>query len=96
MLRNQHKLADAKFAQRWDTLYQGIHLNNMAALLYNAVFCLRRFQIVLVNMVFSPGFPLTRFDQHQYLFKQFAFIIIQSAYLIYVADTKPHTNHVFN
>ena len=47
-------------------------------------------------MFFSPGFPISNFEQHQYLFKQFAFIIIQTAYILYVSDTKPHTNNIFN
>ena len=65
-------------------------------MIYNAIFCLRRFYIVFVNMIFSPGFPGTDFAQHQYLFKQFAFIFIQTAYLLYVTDTRPHTVSVFN
>ena len=64
--------------------------------MYNAVFCIRRFDIVLVNMFFSPGFPLSNFDHHQYLFKNLAFILIQTSYVIYVADAKPHTNGIFN
>ena len=31
---------------------------------------------VLINMFFSPGFPLSNFDHHQYLFKNLAFICI--------------------
>ena len=62
MLKNQSKLEDKTFTQRWGTLYQGIHKNKIIALIYNAVFCLRRFEIVLVNMFFSPGFPLSNFD----------------------------------
>ena len=96
MLKNQGRLHEPKFAQRWDTLYQGIHQNYKGALFYNAIFCLRRFYLVLINMIFSPGFPITNFEQHQYLMKQFAFIIVQTLYIIYIFDTKPHTSDVFN
>ena len=47
-------------------------------------------------MIFSPGFPITDFEQHQYLMKQFAFIIIQTVYVIYIFDTRPHTVDIFN
>ena len=64
MLKNQHRLHKPDFAQKWETLYQGIHLNSKAALVYNAIFCLRRFYIVFVNMIFSPGFTGTEFEQN--------------------------------
>jgi len=64
--------------------------------MYNAVFCVRRFNIVLVNMFFSPGFPLSNFEQHHYLMKNFCFIFIQTVYLMYIADTKPHSEDIFN
>ena len=47
-------------------------------------------------MIFSPDFPLSNIDHHQYLFKQFGFIIVQTVYVIYIADTWPHTNNIFN
>ena len=57
---------------------------------------MRRFYIVFVNMIFSPGFPITDFGQHQFLLKQFLFVYIQTAYVLYVTDAKPHTNDIFN
>ena len=64
MLRNYDKLHETKFSQRWDTLYQGIHLYKRPSLLYNAIFSVRRFDIVFINMFFSPGFPLSNFESH--------------------------------
>merc|ERR1712176_754015 len=83
-------------AKKWSTLYQGINMNQLSALFYNAIFCVRRFHIVLVNLLFSPGFPLTNFEQHQYLFKDFCFIFIQTIYVMYIADARPHSQHIFN
>ena len=57
---------------------------------------MRRFYIVFINMIFSPGFPITNFGQHQYLLKQFFFVFIQTAYVLYVTDAQPHTNDIFN
>ena len=64
LFKNQNRLLEPKFAQRWDTLYQGIHQDEKEDLLYNAIFCLRRFYIVFVNMILSPGFPGINFEQH--------------------------------
>ena len=64
MIKNQHKLEDPQFARKWDALYAGFQTDKLISLFYNAVFCLRRFDIVLVNMIFSPGFPGTNFSQH--------------------------------
>jgi len=96
MLKYQKVLTEPQFAQKWDTLYQGIDTAQLSSLLYNAVFCIRRFNIVLVNMVFSPGFPMTNFQQHHYLFKNFLFIFIQTLYVMYIADSRPHSLSIFN
>ena len=96
MFRNQSRLDEPAIKGKWETLYQGIHTDSLGALLYNAVFCVRRFDVVLVNMIFSPGFPLTNFDHHMYVFKNIAFLFIQSAYLIYIMQTRPHTRSHFN
>ena len=77
--------------QKWETLYQGINIDQLGCLFYNAVFCTRRFNLVFVNMIFSPGFPLTNFESHQYLYKNFLIIFIQTVYLMYITSTTPHS-----
>ena len=64
--------------------------------MYNSVFCVRRFLLVLVNVIFSPGFPLVNFEHNHYLYKNLLFILVQTIYVGYVWDTKPHTNNIFN
>ena len=64
--------------------------------MYNSVFCVRRFLFVLINVVFSPGFPLVNFEYNHYLFKNLCFILVQTIYVGYVWDTRPHTNNIFN
>ena len=39
LIQNQKKLYRKEIRQKWGTIYQGIHLNNLEALMYNAVFC---------------------------------------------------------
>lgn len=68
----------------------------MSALVYNAVFAVRRFDIVLVNMIFSPGCPLFNWDNHQYVFKNLAFLFVQYCYIAYIIYSKPHTENIFN
>ena len=76
MIKNQKRTNKPEFAQEWDALYKGFNTEQLGCLFYHAVFCTRRFHIVFINMIFSPGFPLTNFDQHQYLLKNFFFIFI--------------------
>ena len=42
MMKYQNRLEDPFFVQRWETIYQGIKIEHRAALVYYAVFCLRR------------------------------------------------------
>ena len=96
MIIKKKVLSKPEVAQKWDTLYQGINIDQLSCLFYNAIFCIRRFNIVVVNMIFSPGLPLTNFDRHQYLYKNFAIIFIQTVYVIYIASTRPHSESIFN
>jgi len=62
MNKNKDELDRPSFKKKWETLYQGIDTHQLSSLMYYAVFCVRRFQLVLINLVFSPGFPLTNFE----------------------------------
>lgn len=64
--------------------------------MYNSVFCLRRSYIVFVNLIFSPGFPLTGFENHQYVAKNMAILFVQTLYIIYIMYSMPHTESMFN
>ena len=68
----------------------------MRALAYNAVFAVRRFNIVLVNMFFTAGSPLSGFDRSWYLQKIISFLIIQIFYISYIHITLPHKDNFFN
>ena len=82
--------------QKFETLYHGIHTNKLQALIYKSIFCVRRFNIVLVNIIFSPGFPFTSFKQNPFLIKIFFILLIQTIYAKYVWNIKPHTKDIYN
>ena len=48
--------------RKFNTLYDGIYTDSKQALLYNTVFCLRRFWIVVINITFNPACPWTDFS----------------------------------
>ena len=91
VIRKKGNLEEEAISKKWDAFYQGIHTHKLSALFYNVIFCARRLDVVLINLFFSPGFPLTNFAQHQYVLKLMSFIVVQTFYIIYVGQTKPHT-----
>ena len=96
MLKYKSQLETQEVRKKHHSLYQGIRTESLQALIYNAVFCARRLDIVLVNIFLSPDFVLTKFEQNHYLLKIFALLLIQSVYLSYIVDTQPHTVSIFN
>ena len=64
--------------------------------MYNCIFCARRFLFVSVNIFFSQGFPLTLYEQNNYLLKIVLFLLISSAYIAYIWTTRPHTESYYN
>ena len=67
LIKNQAKLADKTFETKFSTLYQGIKLNSLQALCYNAIFSVRRLDIVLMNVYFTANSPLSNIDRTFYL-----------------------------
>ena len=65
-------------------------------LLYDSIFAMRRFYLVLVNVSLTSTFPLTSFEKNEYLFKILIFLFMQSLYVVYILDAKPHTMKIFN
>ena len=96
LLKNQDSLEEPKTRQKYSSVYDGIYTESKQALLYNTVFCLRRFYIVLVNTVFNVSCPFTDFEQSRYFYKIILFLLIQSVYLLYVESARPHTLELFN
>lgn len=91
--RNFFKLEEDAFKKRHETIYQGIQTSSREALLYYSVFAMRRFYLVVINVVFSPR---EKGEKNEYLLKIIFFLIIQSIYILYVFAARPHTTRIFN
>ena len=46
--------------------------------------------------MFTPDLLFTGLKQNSYLLKIFSLIFIQSAYVVYIVNTRPHTDNTFN
>ena len=90
LIKYQDRLEEKKVIQRFSTLFDGMKTESKLALLYNTVFGMRRFFIVLINISLSPNCPWSNFEQHRYLYKILIFMFIQSVYIIYILETMPH------
>ena len=53
LLKNHEKLTDPAFHSKFKALYNGIRVISFQAILYKAFFAVRRFDIVLDNIVFN-------------------------------------------
>ena len=80
---------------KFSAMYAGIR-SDFTSLCYNAVWSVRRFDIILMNQLFTAGNPVTGFDRNFYLHKILCFILIQIGYVIYIYDAHPHTESIFN
>lgn len=96
MIGNRKKLGKPKHLKKFGSLYAGIKTKSLKALAYNAVFAVRRFDLVLVNVFFTAGSPLSGIERSWYLQKILCFLIIQIMYLSYIHVTKPHEEGLFN
>ena len=91
--KNQDDLEKPEIKTKYITLYTDINTDEKESLLYNVVFCARRFDIVFINVVFSAN-SLTSTETNHYLPKILCFLVIQSAYVIYILEAKPHTKRI--
>lgn len=82
-----------EFKKKHETIYQGINTGSKEALLYYSIFSIKRFYIVLINVAFSSR---EVGEKNNYLLKIILFLVLQSIYLLYIFDTRPHTTRIFN
>ena len=62
---------------KYQRVYQGIRVQPLSAIIYYAVFAVRRYSLIVINIYFSQGSPLSDADRTQYLMKISAFLIVQ-------------------
>ena len=90
LIKYQDRLEEKQVRKRFSTLFDGMLTDYKLALLYNFIFSFRRFGIVFFNITLSPNCPWSNFEQHRYLYKILIFMFIQSIYIIYIIESKPH------
>ena len=96
LLTNFNKIDEPLFSEKFNTLYQGIRKDSFTAMCYNSVFAVRRFDLILMNIAFTQGSPLTGVDRSFYLFKIYCFMVTEIAYLSYIHLVRPHNENIFN
>ena len=74
--KNQDILETRQMKRKYSTAYDGIYTESKQALLYNSVFCLRRFHIVLINITLNAECPWTNFEESRYFYKIILFLIV--------------------
>ena len=77
-------------------MYDGIKTHTLLALLFQAVFTVIRFDLVLMNLVLSADSPFTGAKQSIYLLKIFCLMGIVILYLCYIHISWPHDEPVYN
>lgn len=58
LLKNYKNLDDPKFKQKYHALYDDLRQNSVSALAYQAVFAIRRWDIIFLNQSFTKDSPL--------------------------------------
>ena len=76
LIHNQGKLNKPEFKRKFNTLYDGLNTYSKIVLLYDSIFSMRRFFLVLVNVMLNSSFPLTPFDKNEYMFKILIFLFM--------------------
>ena len=77
-------------------MYNGIKISSTAAISYKAIFAVRRFDIILDNMVLAQDAPLFNLERDHNLEKVIVFILLQTCYVLYVKFVMPHDEKAFN
>lgn len=70
--------------------------DSFRALCYNAVFAIRRMDLVIMNVYFTQDSPLSGFDRSMYLQKILCFLYIQIFYIAYIHLVRPHNDSMYN
>ena len=91
--RHYSELEEPSFKKKHETIYQGIKTYSKEALIYYGVFSIRRFYIVLINVTFSS---LEVGQRNENLFKIVFFLILQSVYILYIFEARPHNMRIYN
>ena len=72
-------------------MYLGNKTTKISTACYHAVFCIRRLCIVMTYVAFR-----TNQNGYGYFAMTLLFLVIQSAYILYIFVYLPHTDNVYN
>ena len=76
LLKNSDKLAEESFRNKFNALIDNIKVDKFNAVIYNAVFAVRRFNILLFNLWLSQDSPLSGAKRTFYFEKIILFISV--------------------
>ena len=96
LLKNYDNLQEPAFKTKFNALTNGIKLEKFSAVMYNAVFAVRRFDLILVNLLLTKNSPLSGSKRTFYMEKIVLFLAIETVYIGYIHLARPHTDPVFN
>ena len=64
LIKHQDKMKENTFKRKFSTLYDGMYTESKQVLLYNTVFCMRRFFLVFINVSLNVECPWTDLKQN--------------------------------
>ena len=76
LFKYYNNLTEPYFKKRFGTAFIGIEIEYKQALLYGAIFLVRRFWIVIINIVLNPDCPWTNYEENRYLYKILLFLMV--------------------
>ena len=68
----------------------------MAALAYKGIFAIRRFDLILSNVMLTQDSPISGVERNQYFEKVVVFLVLQTFYIAYLHRVHPHDTVLFN
>lgn len=76
LLKNYESLRDKDFFQKFSSLYNDIKVSSTAALAYKAIYAVRRFDLIVFNLVLTAESPISRLERNHFLEKIVLFLMI--------------------
>ena len=87
--KKRYQLVETKFAAKFNSMYLNNKTNHPITACYHTIFCIRRLLLIAIFMV-------TRFSPKRYIIIMYLFVIVQSAYFLYISVYTPHIDGIDN
>ena len=89
LTKNLDKLETPDYLKKYESMYQGVRTQHRSTLAYNAIWCARRFLLVVSFVSFS-------YFQYNKVYLIASFMAVLTIYIIYIYTTFPHKDWLFN